>query len=78
MESIHPLKIFRERQTPPLTQEQLADVLGVSKAAVSRWEAGARRIDDELLPKVSEVTGIPRTELRPDLVRLLDDSRGPE
>ena len=55
-----------------LTQDALAKELGVDPITVSRWETGARKIDDGLLPRVSEVTGIPKTELRPDLARLLE------
>lgn len=73
MSRIHPLKTFRERQVPPLTQDKLADQLGVSKASISRWETGARKVDEELLPMVSEITGISIAELRPDLAALLKD-----
>jgi transcriptional regulator with XRE-family HTH domain len=71
MNRVHPLKEFRERQIPPLTQDQLADLLGVSKASVSRWESGARKVDQELLPKVSDRTGISPSELRPDIADLM-------
>lgn len=67
---IHPLKAYRERQNPPLTQEQLADLLGVTKAAVSRWESGERQPDQNLLLHIAEKTGIPPRELRPDLAEL--------
>ena len=71
MERVHPLKEFRERQTPPLTQDQLADLLGVSKASISRWESGRRKVDQELLPKVADRTGIDPSELRPDIADLM-------
>lgn len=74
MDSIHPLKAFRETQNPRLTQDQLADLLGVSKASVSRWETGTRKLDEDLLPSVSAKTGIPKAKLRPDLVELLSES----
>jgi transcriptional regulator with XRE-family HTH domain len=67
----HPLKAFRDRQTPTLSQKGLAELIGVARETVARWESGARRVDDELLPVVVERTGIPATELRPDLVKLL-------
>lgn len=72
MESIHPLKLFREKHVPPLSQESLADLLNVSRVTVTRWESGARKVDDGLVPKVSLVTGISPAELRPDLAELLD------
>lgn len=72
MESIHPLKLYRERQDPPLSQERLAGLLDVSRVTVTRWESGARKMDGELVPKVSLVTGIPPAELRPDLAELLE------
>ena len=78
MESLHPLKRYRDEQVPPLTQDDLAGLLGVSKASVSRWETGARKIDDELLPKVAEVTGISKAELRPDLAALLKQPEAAE
>lgn len=71
MDTIHPLKAFRKRQRPPLTQKQLGDSVGVTRETVARWEAGIRKIDDELLPKVADVTGIARTKLRPDLADLM-------
>lgn len=73
MENIHPLQAFRERQHPPLSQEQLSELLGVGRVTVWRWETGARKVDEELLLKVSELTGIPARDLRPDLAKLFDD-----
>jgi transcriptional regulator with XRE-family HTH domain len=67
----HPLRAFRENQHPPLTQEQLAELLGVRKATVSRWETGTRKLDQSKLSDVAEKTGIPARELRPDLAELL-------
>lgn len=69
MEAVHPLKAYRASHQ--VTQDQLAKLLGVARTTVARWESGNRNIDDELLPKVSAVTGIPKAELRPDLVRLM-------
>jgi len=67
----HPLKTFRERQSPPLTHQTLADLLGVKRPTVSRWESGSRKIDGELIPRIVEKTGIPASKLRPDLAALL-------
>jgi transcriptional regulator with XRE-family HTH domain len=60
---MHPLRRFRENQTPPLNQEQLAGLLGVTKATISRWESGERFPDREHWPLIREVTGIGTDEL---------------
>ena len=67
MENIHPLRAYRERQQPPLSRAALADLLGVGRPTLFRWETGGRKIEPELLPKITETTGIPAKELRPDL-----------
>ena len=69
----HPLKTYRDNQEPPLTQKQLADLLGVARETVARWESGSRKIDDEKLSGITERTGIPARELRPDLVGLAEE-----
>jgi transcriptional regulator with XRE-family HTH domain len=68
MQAIHPLKTFRENQTPKLSQADLAQKLGVARLTVNRWENGDRKIDPDLVPLVAEKTGIPAKELRPDIV----------
>ena len=67
----HPLKTFRETQAPPLTQDGLADLLGVSRTTVARWETGTRKLGKDWLPKVVEKTGIAPAALRPDLAELM-------
>lgn len=44
--------IARERRAHGITQEALADHLGVSKAAVSKWELGQSLPDVSLLPRI--------------------------
>jgi transcriptional regulator with XRE-family HTH domain len=66
MESDHPLKKFRETQEPKLSQKELADLLGVQRETVTRWESGTRQIDIEKLGAVVERTGIAPEILRPD------------
>jgi transcriptional regulator with XRE-family HTH domain len=70
----HPLAQYRHDKE--LTQDALANLLGVTKSAVSRWESGGRKIDLEKVPAVSAKTGIPPQELRPDLAELLKDGGG--
>lgn len=69
----HPLKTYRESQNPPLSRPALARELGVDRLTVYRWEKGERKIGREKLPEVSEKTGIPKSELRPDLAELLKE-----
>lgn len=60
---VHPLRKFREGQQPPLKQEDLARMLGVSKATISRWEAGERFPDRDSWPLLKEITGLGSDEL---------------
>jgi transcriptional regulator with XRE-family HTH domain len=73
MENVHPLKAFREKHDPPLSHQALADLLGVQRETVSRWESGARKIDENKLQIVAAKTGISPRELRPDLAALLSE-----
>ena len=71
MESIHPLKAFREKQEPPLSQGGLAVLLGVERETVTRWESGARKVSNQKLSDISQRTGIPKRVLRPDLAEIM-------
>lgn len=51
------------RKNNDLTQEALADRLGVTYQSVSRWEKGSTYPDLELLPAISEILGISVDEL---------------
>lgn len=68
MQDVHPLKAFRRTHTPKLSQAALAEMLGVARLTVLRWENDQRKIDDNLLPTITEKTGIPAKDLRPDLL----------
>ena len=73
METVHPLKAYREKQDPPLSHEKLAALLGVTRETVSRWESGTRKIKPAILPVIAERTGISPSELRPDLASFLGE-----
>ena len=45
--------VARERKALSLTQEELARRLGVTKAAVSKWELGQSMPDAALLPSIA-------------------------
>ncbi|CAN0473640.1 unnamed protein product [Phaeothamnion confervicola] len=68
MAEIHPLRTYRKSLTPALSQAELARALGVSRLTVTRWEAGERKIGPSKILAVTEKTGIPAKELRPDLI----------
>ncbi len=55
--------IRRLRRDADLTQEQLADKLGVSYQSVSRWENGTTYPDMEFLPVLSSIFGVTVDEL---------------
>lgn len=55
--------IARERRRRDVTQEALADHLGVSKAAVSKWELGQSLPDVSLLPRIAAYFSLTLDEL---------------
>lgn len=64
----------RERN---LNIEAAGDLVGVSGVQWSRYETGKRRIPAESLQAISEITGIPPHELRPDMAKLFLARRKP-
>lgn len=56
-------RIMRHRKHLGLTQEQLAEQLGVTAQAVSKWENDLSCPDITMLPKLSEIFGITTDEL---------------
>ena len=71
MDATHPVKAYRDEHN--LTQDGFADLIGVTRTTVARWETDGRKIDTELLPTITAKTGIPAKVLRPDLAELLRD-----
>jgi len=55
------------RQTAGLTLDATADLFGVDRTTILRWERGKPPIPERRLSEVSRITGIPPHELRPDL-----------
>jgi transcriptional regulator with XRE-family HTH domain len=68
MHTPHPLTIWRKSKC--LSQREFAEMVGVDRVTVNRWESGARLIDVPWLPAVAAATGIPAARLRPDLAAL--------
>ena len=50
-----------------LTKTQLADLLGISPTMISLIVSGARQPGFALTRRIEKVTGIPRSQLRPDI-----------
>ncbi|MBE5892005.1 MAG: helix-turn-helix transcriptional regulator [Lachnospiraceae bacterium] len=57
------VKIRELRRRDDRTQEALADTLGVTSQAVSRWEAGGSYPDMEMIPAIANYFGITIDEL---------------
>ena len=55
------------RKLQHMTQDELAEFLDLDQSTISNLENGRRRLDATKVKKVSELTGIPKHELRPDL-----------
>lgn len=67
MTAPNPIRDFRKRQIPRMSQEAFAKKIGVDRVTVARWESGNNKPHRDLLPKLVRVTRIPACELRPDL-----------
>ena len=56
-------RIVKYRKAKAMTQEALAEQMGVSSQAVSKWENDVSCPDISLLPKISRVLGVTTDEL---------------
>ena len=63
--------IYQLRKEKNMTQLQLAEKLGISAKAVSKWERGLGSPDLSLMPKLSEILGV-------DLEKLLTGEMPPK
>lgn len=59
----HPLKVFRKKRD--LTQADLATLLGVTKATISRWETGERAPRRSDIWRIASKTGLTPVDLLP-------------
>ena len=55
--------IRSKREDREMTQQELADLLHVTRQTVSRWESGSRCPDLILSKKIADIFGIPLDEL---------------
>lgn len=73
MERQPPKALTDFRAERGLTPAALAQFLGEPRPTVHRWLTGERRIGRKKLGPISEKTGIPKRDLRPDLAELLGE-----
>ncbi len=57
-ESILASRIYESRKLLGVTQETLAEKLGITPQSISRWENGQSRPDVDMLPKLAALFGI--------------------
>lgn len=57
-ESILAARIYESRKRLGVTQENLAEKLGITPQSISRWENGQSRPDVDMLPKLASIFGI--------------------
>jgi transcriptional regulator with XRE-family HTH domain len=62
---MHPLKSYREENE--LSQQQLADRLGISRQMVGMLETGERDCTADMCLLIEKKLGIPREEILPEL-----------
>lgn len=58
MEQDFSARLYRLRKERGISQEELADVVGVSRQAVQKWEAGASRPDMDNLTALGDFFGV--------------------
>jgi len=58
---LHPFKEYRQKHD--FTQVDLAEILTISHASVSRIEAGKQEVTPELAERSEQLLGIPRLQL---------------
>lgn len=76
-DSIHPVRAYREAQSPKLPLKSLAGDVGVTKATLSRVETRKLALSVPLAKKLANRTGIPMAILCPDLAPMFEDAREP-
>jgi transcriptional regulator with XRE-family HTH domain len=59
-------KLLKYRTELKMTQQEVADRLGISQGTYNHWESDKARIVIEHIPKLSEIFGKPATEFIPE------------
>lgn len=66
----HPLRTYRKQND--ISFEAMAARIDVSKSFLSQVENGQRNLSPRAAYRVSEITGIPVHDLRPDIFRQME------
>src|SRR5512139_1100585 len=70
-------RIAQFRKAKDLTQQQLAEVLGISQQTMAHYEVGRLRIAVALLPRLTKALGISIEELLEEQPKAAKSKRGP-
>ena len=72
-------RIARLRQERNMTQQQLADLLGMPQQTLAHYEVGRSRVSVSMLPTLSEIFKVPIDELlgQPLVRQRITSKRGP-
>lgn len=68
---ISPLKLWRLSHNPPLSQPQLAQLVGTTTETICRIEKGRRAPGYKTVAKIIRATSISAAALRPDWAELI-------
>lgn len=71
---MHPIREHREDMF--MTQKNLADIMGVSTATISKWESWKQSVSDERILKLARVLKCPN--LRQQMIDTVPDFVGYE
>lgn len=67
MNGVSPLDSLRLAIRQAGSQSALARMLGISQAAVSKWDRLGKHLPADHVLRVEELTGVSRHDLRPDI-----------
>ena len=70
-----PQKLFEIRKKRKMSQESLAEKIGVSRQAIQKWEAGTSRPDSENLLSLARVLGVTTDTLLGNDTRTIEELR---
>ena len=70
-------RLHDARQTRGLSQNQVAEALGITQPSYADWERSAVSLKPEYLPRLAEVLGVPVDQLLGVVTRTARSASGP-